>query len=70
MALLLLSLGLGLVCAQDFNPQRIVQTNYDISKVGLQSGPSLGVWMPGTCTWGLPPVTGCCLLGSASLPQL
>ncbi|XP_061012135.1 epididymal-specific lipocalin-9 [Dama dama] len=33
MALLLLSLGLGLVCSQDFNPQRIVQTNYDISKV-------------------------------------
>ncbi|XP_070655638.1 epididymal-specific lipocalin-9 isoform X1 [Bos indicus] len=33
MALLLLSLGLGLVCAQDFNPQRIVQRNYDISKV-------------------------------------
>ncbi|XP_065784036.1 epididymal-specific lipocalin-9 [Muntiacus reevesi] len=33
MALLLLSLGLGLVCAQDFNPQRIVQANYDISKV-------------------------------------
>lgn len=49
MALLLLSLGLGLVCAQDFNPQRIVQTNYDISKVGLQSGPSPGVWMPGAC---------------------
>ncbi|KAI4547551.1 hypothetical protein MJG53_005490 [Ovis ammon polii x Ovis aries] len=33
MALLLLSLGLGLVCAQDFNPQRIVQRNYDVSKV-------------------------------------
>ncbi|XP_005888595.2 epididymal-specific lipocalin-9 [Bos mutus] len=33
MALLLLSLGLGLVCAQDFNPRRIVQRNYDISKV-------------------------------------
>uniref|UniRef100_A0A8C2P7E9 Lipocalin/cytosolic fatty-acid binding domain-containing protein n=1 Tax=Capra hircus TaxID=9925 RepID=A0A8C2P7E9_CAPHI len=33
MALLLLSLGLGLVCAQDFNPRRIVQRNYDVSKV-------------------------------------
>ncbi|XP_010855237.1 PREDICTED: epididymal-specific lipocalin-9-like [Bison bison bison] len=33
MALLLLSLGLGLVCAQDFNPRHIVQRNYDISKV-------------------------------------
>lgn len=70
MALLLLSLGLGLVCSQDFNPQRIVQTNYDISKVGLQSGPSPGVWMQGACTWGPPPVTGCCPSGSASLPKL
>ena len=55
MALLLLSLGLGLVCAQDFNPRRIVQRNYDISKVGLRSGPSPGVWMlGGSCmprTW-------------------
>lgn len=47
MALLLLSLGLGLVCAQDFNPQRIVQRNYDVSKVGLRFEPSPGVWMLG-----------------------
>lgn len=47
MALLLLSLGLGLVCAQDFNPRRIVQRNYDVSKVGLRFEPSPGVWMLG-----------------------
>uniref|UniRef100_A0A2K6UG85 Lipocalin 9 n=1 Tax=Saimiri boliviensis boliviensis TaxID=39432 RepID=A0A2K6UG85_SAIBB len=37
MALLLLSLGLGLTSAQDFNPHTVVQTNYNMARVS-------GVW--------------------------
>lgn len=38
MALLLLSLGLSLVSAQELNPRAIVRKNYNMAKVGLGSG--------------------------------
>lgn len=38
MALLLLSLGLSIIAAQEFNPRAVVQRNYNMARVRLRWG--------------------------------
>lgn len=51
MALLLLTLGLSLVSAQELNPRAVVQKNYDMAKVGLRprAGHPPGAGLQGGC---------------------